>query len=84
MSEIQPSHTDAILGKPITQPINSAVLGGIAGIKQRLTSEIGVTHEIFSFEIVSINDQADIIGRTKKQACYYTEDLGNSITLDIV
>lgn len=38
----------------------------------------------FSFEVVTVNSYGEIIDRTNKQAEYFTEDLGNGITLDLV
>ncbi|MDJ0725875.1 MAG: bifunctional serine/threonine-protein kinase/formylglycine-generating enzyme family protein [Prochloraceae cyanobacterium] len=38
----------------------------------------------FNFEVVTVNSYGEIIDRTNKQAEYFTEDLGNGITLDLV
>ncbi|MEI2581756.1 SUMF1/EgtB/PvdO family nonheme iron enzyme [Scytonema sp. PRP1] len=38
----------------------------------------------FSFEVVTVNRRGDIIKRETKQARYFTEDLGNRITLYMV
>ena len=38
----------------------------------------------FSFEVVTVNSYEEIIDRTNKQAEYFTEHLGNGITLDLV
>jgi hypothetical protein len=73
MSENQPLNTDAILGGQNPPPVNAAVLGGVAGTKHKLDREFGKVHEIFSFETISVNDRAEIINRTQKQAYYYTE-----------
>lgn len=40
-----PSYYDAVLGGQNTAPINAAVLGGIKGVKQRLSSHI-IEHQI--------------------------------------
>ncbi|TAF54980.1 MAG: hypothetical protein EAZ60_14785 [Oscillatoriales cyanobacterium] len=40
MSANEPTKYDAILGGQNPPPINAAVLGGIAGIKQRLASPL--------------------------------------------
>jgi hypothetical protein len=39
MSELNPHNTDAILGGQNPPPVNAAILGGLAGVKQRLDSE---------------------------------------------
>jgi hypothetical protein len=39
MSELNPQNTDAILGGQNSPPVNAAILGGLAGVKQRLDSE---------------------------------------------
>jgi formylglycine-generating enzyme required for sulfatase activity len=110
MSEIQPSNTDAILGGQTPPPVNAAVLGGVAGAKQKLAHQLGINindelfgvflnelnisdklaydlirnHDIQSFEIVSVDDRAEISTPTKKRAFYYTRNLGNGIALDMV
>jgi len=38
----------------------------------------------FSFEVVKVNDRGNIIKRENHQAKYFTEDLGNDVTLDMV
>ncbi|MBE9143554.1 formylglycine-generating enzyme family protein [Planktothrix mougeotii LEGE 06226] len=38
----------------------------------------------FSFETVTVNNRGEIIKREPKQAQYFTEDLGNGVTLDMV
>ncbi|MBW4629786.1 MAG: SUMF1/EgtB/PvdO family nonheme iron enzyme [Brasilonema octagenarum HA4186-MV1] len=38
----------------------------------------------FDFEVVTVNHRGEIIKRETKQAQYFTEDLGNSITLEMV
>ncbi|VXD25193.1 SUMF1/EgtB/PvdO family nonheme iron enzyme [Planktothrix paucivesiculata] len=38
----------------------------------------------FSFKTVTVNKKGEIINRETKQARYFTEDLGNGITLDMV
>ncbi|MBD2483220.1 formylglycine-generating enzyme family protein [Planktothrix sp. FACHB-1365] len=38
----------------------------------------------FSFETVTVNNRGEIIKRETKQARYFTEDLGNGVTLDMV
>ncbi|AFY92295.1 hypothetical protein [Chamaesiphon minutus] len=39
MSETNPRESDLILGGQILPPVNAAILGGLAGVKQRLESE---------------------------------------------
>jgi hypothetical protein len=39
MSELTSSESDLVLGGQNPPPINAAILGGLAGVKQRLTSE---------------------------------------------
>jgi hypothetical protein len=39
MSELDPHNTDAILGGQSPPPVNAVVLGGLAGVEQRLESE---------------------------------------------
>ncbi|WP_299411750.1 bifunctional serine/threonine-protein kinase/formylglycine-generating enzyme family protein [Acaryochloris sp. IP29b_bin.148] len=41
------------------------------------------THK-FDFEIVSVDEYGRIINRSKKQAQFFKEDLGNGVTLDMV
>lgn len=45
MSELQPANTDAILGGQTPPPVNAAVLGGVAGAKQRLQYEKALATE---------------------------------------
>ena len=45
MTELQPDRTDAILGGQNPQPVNAAVLGGVAGAKQRLQHEKALTRK---------------------------------------
>jgi formylglycine-generating enzyme required for sulfatase activity len=95
MSEIQPDNTDAILGGQTPPPVNALVLGGgIAGAKLQIAHEWGMsyelvdrlslTHQVFSFETVKVNNLGEIVKRTKKSAFYYREDIGNEIPLDMV
>ena len=77
MTEIQPSNTDAILGGQSILSVNAAVLGGALGAKRKLAHELGLsdelaaklsqTHDIFSFETVTVNDRGDIIDRQKSR-----------------
>jgi formylglycine-generating enzyme required for sulfatase activity len=41
-------------------------------------------HSLFEFETFTINNYGAIISSSKKHALYYTEDLGNNVTLDMV
>ena len=86
MSELQPSNTDAILGGQTPPPLNSAVLGGIAGIEQQLINQWGLSKESisrFGFETVFVNDNAEIIDRQQKESFCYTVDI-NGVPLEIV
>ena len=38
----------------------------------------------FKFEVITVNSQGEIINREHKEARYFTEDLGNGVTLDMV
>ncbi|WP_144874811.1 formylglycine-generating enzyme family protein, partial [Hyella patelloides] len=40
--------------------------------------------QIFEFETVTVNRRGEIIQRESKQARYFTENLGNGVTLDMV
>jgi formylglycine-generating enzyme required for sulfatase activity len=40
--------------------------------------------KLFKFKIVTVNAQGKIIKRTREQARYQTEDLGNGVTLEMV
>jgi formylglycine-generating enzyme required for sulfatase activity len=94
MSEIQPSHNDAILGGQNPPPIAAAVLGGAAGEKQLFIQELGLSaelidqlspnHQKFSFDTVTVDRYGKIINSTKKQAFYYTEELSDSVGLDMI
>jgi hypothetical protein len=66
MSDIQPDNTDAILGGQTPPPVNAAVLGGMAGEKQRLDREFGITHELSTFETLTVNARCEIFTRTQK------------------
>jgi hypothetical protein len=46
MSELKPANTDAILGGQIPPPVNAAVLGGVAGAKQQIAREWGLSDEL--------------------------------------
>jgi COMPASS component SWD3 len=55
MSELQPSNTDAILGGQNPAPIDTAILGGIDGLKQRIASkdenlQISALHEALKYD----------------------------------
>jgi len=40
--------------------------------------------KVFEFEVVTVNNQGQIIQREQRQARYFTEDLGNGVTLEMV
>lgn len=94
MSQPNPNNTDVILGGQTPPPVDAAVLGGAIGKNRKLAREFGwsyelvaelsKTHDVFSFETVTVNDRGDVIDRHKKQAFYYTEDLGGGIELEMV
>jgi eukaryotic-like serine/threonine-protein kinase len=42
------------------------------------------TPSSFSFEVVMVNDAGQVIGRAQNQARYFTEDLGEGITLEMI
>jgi formylglycine-generating enzyme required for sulfatase activity len=94
MSEIHPNLTDTTLGGQNLPTIDAVVLGGMAGKRQCLVQESGLSeelidrlipnHQTFSFETFTVNRYGEIAIRTKKQAFYYTEDLGNDVKLDMV
>jgi formylglycine-generating enzyme required for sulfatase activity len=94
MSQPNPKNTDAILGGQALLSVNAAVLGGVLGAKRKLAYDLGLsdelatelsrTHDICGFETVTVNDRGDIIDRSKKQAFYYTEDLGGGVELEMV
>ncbi len=43
-----------------------------------------VTLQTVQFEVVTVNERGEIINRRSTQANFFTEDLGNGITLDMV
>jgi formylglycine-generating enzyme required for sulfatase activity len=69
-------------------------LGGQpAQIAQRLEQQLiqidnftflNITPQTFEFETVTVNRRGEIIQREPKQAKYFTEDLGNDASLDMV
>jgi eukaryotic-like serine/threonine-protein kinase len=86
MSELQPFNTDAILGGQNPPPLNDAVLGGVAGTKRQIVHEWGLSEELvdrFSFETVTVNENAEIIDRQQKEAVCYTVDI-NGVPLELV
>lgn len=84
MSDLHPNRTDAILGGQNPAPVDAAVLGGLAGAKGRLEREVGISHELATFEMVTLNPEGEVVTRQQKQALCYTENLRNSVTLDLV
>jgi formylglycine-generating enzyme required for sulfatase activity len=54
------------------------------GSSEHLAYDFSQSHDLFEFETFTINNQGKIITSTKKHAFYYTENLGNNITLDMV
>ncbi|WP_226586322.1 formylglycine-generating enzyme family protein, partial [Microseira wollei] len=54
----------------------------VAGVKLK---NPGVTKlPTFEFEVVTVNSRGEIVTRERKQASYFTEDLGNNISLEMV
>jgi formylglycine-generating enzyme required for sulfatase activity len=84
MSDFHPNRTDAILGGQNPPPVDAAVLGGLGGVKGRLAREVGLSHELATFEIVTLNPDGEVVTRQQKQALCYTENLGDGVTLDLV
>lgn len=73
MSDIQPDRNDAILGGQTPPPVNAAVLGGVAGAKQQIDREWGLSDRLVTraeFETVFANDNAEIIERTLDRENY--------------
>jgi len=54
----------------------------LAGVK--LKKPGGIKLQTFDFEGVTVNSRGKIVTRESKQASYFTEDLGNNITLEMV
>ncbi len=108
MTDIKPSDSDLVLGGQNPPPVDAAILGGLAGKKQRLANRLGLNindesfymflerleisdelayelsknHDLFEFTINRHGN--NIISGTKKHAFYYTKNLGNDVTLDMV
>jgi eukaryotic-like serine/threonine-protein kinase len=90
----RPGKYDVVLGGQNPPPLNAAVLGGVVGAKRKLANELGFknelaaeliqTHDIFSFETVSVTDHSEVAHYTRKNAFYYTEKLENDITIDLI
>ncbi|MGL4502523.1 MAG: formylglycine-generating enzyme family protein, partial [Planktothrix sp.] len=55
----------------------------IAGVSVPLPPS-PIPAKTFSFETVTVNKKGEIINRETKQARYFTEDLGNGVTLEMV
>ncbi len=55
----------------------------IAGVSVPLPPS-PIPAKTFSFETVTVNNQGEIIKRETQQAQYFTEDLGDGVTLDMV
>jgi formylglycine-generating enzyme required for sulfatase activity len=96
MTDINPHESDAVLGGNSTPLIDAAILGGELGRKHhRLSDNSMMFNSIYEqyndpkmdhciFETFTINNYGEIISSTKKRAQYYTENLGNNVTLDMV
>jgi eukaryotic-like serine/threonine-protein kinase len=95
MSQPHPHDSDAVLGGQTPPPVNAAVLGGVAGAKQKLAHDelslsyelvhkLSQTHQLFSFEIVNVNWWGEIVNPTQKKAFYYREYLNDEVSLDMI
>ncbi|WP_414581389.1 SAV_2336 N-terminal domain-related protein [Scytonema sp. PCC 10023] len=70
--------------RPFAQ-LKAQVLRQLGGEYARFAEELeGQYFEVFEFNVVTVNRGGEIIKRETKQAQYFTEDLGNSITLEMV
>jgi formylglycine-generating enzyme required for sulfatase activity len=83
MSELIPLKNDAVLGGQNPAPVAAAVLGGWTGLQRKLELDLKLPLQISSFKTCKI-DETDQIILQPKEALYYTEDLGNGVTLDMV
>jgi eukaryotic-like serine/threonine-protein kinase len=61
-------------------------LGGVWLLSQsgRIVSRSLPLLQMFSFEVVTVNETGKITNRQQKQARYFTEDLGGGVRLDMV
>jgi eukaryotic-like serine/threonine-protein kinase len=50
----------------------------------KISLKRGAGGDRFSFEVVKVNDRGEIIQRENLQAEYFTEDIGNGVTLEMV
>ncbi len=60
-----------------SQQGNRSVVSGVAP-----TQEVNL--QVLHFEVVTVNTQGKQVQKEKRQAKYFTEDLGNNITLEMV
>ncbi|BAZ08614.1 hypothetical protein NIES4071_04190 [Calothrix sp. NIES-4071] len=65
--------------KPMTQ-----LIWGITGEKPQIFTNPEKSTKTFRFEVVTVNRTGAIIKRETRSAEYFTENLGNNITLDMV
>lgn len=65
---------------PITQPV---ALGGRSGDSEPV-SDIKNDQPVFQFDVVTVNAQGQEIKREQRQAQYFSETLGEGITLEMV
>ena len=68
----------------VTSAIDNISSKGEFKSVQSLVQESDNWLKSFEFETVSVNSEGKIIKRESKQTQYFTEDLGNGITLDMV
>ncbi len=65
-------------------PANTEALEAVQRIRQKTIGEEALSLQTFTFETVTVNRRGEIIKQDTKLAQYFTEDLGNGITLDMV
>ena len=53
-------------------------------IQKEITSTSGVGLKNFGFQVITVNNRGEEIARQPDQAKYFTEELGNGVTLDMV
>jgi formylglycine-generating enzyme required for sulfatase activity len=67
-----------------TQHIRAPQTPELVAEPESLREQLLLLAPTFSFETVTVNRRGEITKRETKTARYYTEDLGNGITLDLV
>ncbi|MBD2276951.1 bifunctional serine/threonine-protein kinase/formylglycine-generating enzyme family protein [Aphanizomenon flos-aquae] len=64
--------------------VTVAVIGQSLFFRKQNQTSISNNLKTFSFEVVSTNATGNIINRRNESAKYFTEDLGNGVTLEMV